>query len=76
VVVKLKVEGIGDSLGVILPQEILERLDVRVGDFLLLTEAPGGFRIARCDSEFEEQMTLARKFMSERRDLLRKLAKS
>jgi len=51
VVVKLELIAIGDSLGVALPEEVLARLKVRVGDFLVLTEAPDGFLITRSDPD-------------------------
>ncbi len=54
--VKLKVTAIGNSVGVILPDDVLARLNVREGDFQLLTEAPDGFRITRYDPEFEQEM--------------------
>lgn len=73
--VKLKVTTVGSSAGIVLPKEVLARLKVVKGDFLFLTEAPDGFRITPYDAEFEQQMTLARKFMRERRDVLRELAK-
>ena len=72
---KLKVTGIGSSTGVVLPKEALARLKVAKGDSVFLTESPGGFRITAYDPEFEEQMELARKFMRQRRDVLRELAK-
>jgi hypothetical protein len=53
----------------------MSRLKVSKGDSLFLTESPDGFRITPYDPEFEEQMTLARKFMRERRNVLRELAK-
>jgi putative addiction module antidote len=72
---KLKVTGLGSSTAVVLTKEALARLKVKKGDFLYLTESPDGFRITPYDPQFEQQMTLARKFMSERRDALRELAK-
>ncbi|MGH9604461.1 MAG: AbrB/MazE/SpoVT family DNA-binding domain-containing protein [Terracidiphilus sp.] len=72
---KLKVTSIGSSAGIVLPKEALARLKVAKGDSVFLTEAPDGFRITPYDRGFEEQMSLARKFMRERRDALRELAK-
>lgn len=72
---KLKVTTVGSSAGVVLPKEILTKLKVVKGDFVFLTESPDGFRITPYNPEFEEQMALARKFMRERRDVLRELAK-
>jgi putative addiction module antidote len=72
---KLKVTGVGSSLGVVLPKEALARLKVVKGDSVFLTESVDGFRITPYDPQFEEQMSLARKFMRDRRDALRELAK-
>lgn len=73
--VKLKITTIGSSAGVVLPKEVLARLKVAKGDSLFLTESPDGYRITPYDSEFEEDMALARRVMRNRRDLLRELAK-
>ncbi|MGD1062511.1 MAG: AbrB/MazE/SpoVT family DNA-binding domain-containing protein [Terracidiphilus sp.] len=72
---KLKVTTVGSSAGVVLPKEILTKLKVVKGDFVFLTESPDGVRITPYNPEFGEQMALARKFMRERRDVLRELAK-
>jgi putative addiction module antidote len=72
---KLKVTGVGSSIGVVLPKEALARLKVVKGDSVFLTESVDGFRITPYDPQFEEQMSLARKFMRNRRDALRELAK-
>ena len=73
--VKLKITTVGSSAGIVLPKEVLTRLKVVKGDSVFLTESPDGFRITPYDPEFEEDMTLARKVMRKRRDLLRELAK-
>jgi putative addiction module antidote len=72
---KLKVTTIGSSAGIILPREVLARLKISKGDTLFLTESPDGYRITPYHPEFEEQMSFARKFMRERRNVLRELAK-
>jgi len=74
-VVKLKIIPIGNSAGIVLPEEILAVLKVKAGDHVFLTDSPDGFRITPYDPEFEEDMALARKFMREHRDALRELAK-
>ena len=73
--IPLKVTQIGNSLGVILPKEALAALNVAKGDTLLLTPAPGGFRLTTNDPEFDERMEIARKIMKKRRNVLRELAK-
>jgi len=73
---KLKVISVGESLGIILPEEAVRLLKVYDGDFVFLTESPYGFRVTLRDPEFEEDMAIARRLMRERRDLLRELARS
>lgn len=73
--VKLKITEIGDSTGVVLPKEVLDRLMVNKGDTLYLMESPEGYAITSRDPDFERQMELARRVMRERRDVLRELAK-
>ena len=71
----LKITTIGNSLGVVLPKEVLARLRVGKGDTVYLTEAPDGFRLTPYDPEFERQMNVARRVMKKRRNVLRELAK-
>ena len=73
--VKLKVTTVGSSAGIVLPKEVLTRLKIAKGDSVFLTESPEGFRITPYDPDFARQMGLARKVMSERRDVLRALSK-
>ncbi|MGA3004663.1 MAG: AbrB/MazE/SpoVT family DNA-binding domain-containing protein [Acetobacteraceae bacterium] len=73
--VKLKVTTVGSSAGVVLPKEVLTRLNVEKGDSLFLTDAPGGYRITPYNPDFERQMTLVRRAMNERRNVLKELAK-
>jgi len=71
----LKITTIGNSAGVILPKEILERLRVSKGDVLYLVEEPDGFKITPYNKEFVEQMDLAESIMREDKDVLKILAK-
>ncbi|TKR30640.1 AbrB/MazE/SpoVT family DNA-binding domain-containing protein [Luteimonas gilva] len=71
----LKLSRIGNSVGVILPKDVLAKLRVREGDLLYLTEAPDGYRISQYDPEFARQMEAAEEVMRRRRDALRELAK-
>lgn len=71
----LKLTQIGNSVGVILPKEVLAKLDVSKGDEIYLTESPDGLRITVNNPEFEAQMKAARDIMKERRAVLRELAK-
>ena len=71
----LKLTQIGNSVGVILPKEVLARLKVEKGDTLFLTEAANGVTLTPYSAEFEAQMTAARQVMKKRRNVLRELAK-
>ena len=74
--VKLVIRKVGNSLGVVLPQEAAQTLHVGEGDELFLTEAPGGaFRITPYDPAFEEAMTVAEEYMGRYKNALRELAK-
>lgn len=71
----LKLTKIGNSVGVILPKELLAKMDVEKGDEIFITDSPDGMRITPHNPEFETQMKLAREIMKERRAVLRELAK-
>ena len=71
----LKLTQIGNSVGVILPKEVLARLKVEKGDVVYLTESADGVRLTPHDPNFETQMTAAREIMRKRRNVLRELAK-
>ena len=71
----LKLIKIGNSLGVVLPKEVLARLKLAKGDEIFITEVPEGYRITPHDPVFEAQMQSARKIMKQHRAVLRELAK-
>lgn len=73
---KLEVKKIGNSTGLILPKELLTRLDVKQGQWLYVTELPdGGVRLTPYDPDFEEVMKVVDDLMVEYRDTLKALAK-
>jgi putative addiction module antidote len=71
----LKLMQIGNSVGVILPKEMLARLKLEKGDLLHVTDTPDGLALTPYDPTFEQQMTAARAVMRKRRSVLRELAK-
>ena len=71
----LKLTQIGNSVGVILPKEVLARLKLQKGDTLYLTDSTNGVVLTPYSAEFETQMTAARRVMKKRRNVLRELAK-
>lgn len=71
----VKLTQIGNSVGVILPKEVLARLKLQKGDTLFMSEAANGVSLSTYDPEFEAQMTEARRIMKKRRAVLHELAK-
>jgi putative addiction module antidote len=71
----LKLTQIGNSVGVILPKELLARLKVEKGDMLFVSETSDGIALTPHDPEFAAQMKTARDIMRKRRHVLRELAK-
>ncbi len=71
----LKLTQIGNSVGVILPKEILAQLKLEKGDTVFITESPDGYRITPYDPTIAEQLELGREFMREFRDTFHELAK-
>ncbi len=73
---KLEIKKIGNSDGLILPRELMQRLDLKRGQFLHVVELPGGgFRALPYDPDFDKTMELAEASMDEYRDTLADLAK-
>jgi putative addiction module antidote len=74
--VELKVRKFGNSLGVVLPKEVIHRLRTANGEALFLIEAPdGGYRLTPYDPGFEEKMAKADDIISRYRNALHVLAK-
>ena len=71
----LKLTQIGNSVGVILPKEILARLKAEKGDTVFVTESPDGIVLTPYDPAMAEQVEAGREFMREFRDTFRELAK-
>lgn len=72
---KIKVTTVGNSVGIVLPKEVLGRLKIEKGDTLTLIETPNGVELTPYDPEFEADMEAARKVMRKYRNALRELAK-
>ncbi|MGJ3701526.1 AbrB/MazE/SpoVT family DNA-binding domain-containing protein [Variovorax sp. AFSI2.2] len=71
----LKLTQIGNSVGVILPKEVLARLKLEKGDTVFMTEAANGVTLTPYDPAVDEQLKLGREFMREYRDTFHQLAK-
>ena len=73
---KIEIKKIGNSDGVLLPRELMQRLDLKRGQQLHVTELPGGgFQALPYDPDFEKTMAIADELMDEYRDTLAALAK-
>ncbi len=70
----VKVTTVGNSVGIVLPKELLERLRISKGDLLHVAETPNGVELTPYDEEFAHQMAVAERVMRKDRDVLRKLA--
>jgi putative addiction module antidote len=71
----LKLTRIGNSVGVILPREMLAKLGMAKGDTIYAVDQADGVRLTVADPDFAAQMDVARRVMKERRAVLRELAK-
>jgi len=71
----LKLTQIGNSVGVILPKEILARLKLGKGDTVFVTDAANGVTLTPYDPGLDEQIRAGREFMQAYRDTFHQLAK-
>ena len=71
----LKLTQIGNSVGLILPKEMLARLKLEKGDLVFITEAANGVTLTPYDPSVDEQIKAGREFMHEFRDTFHQLAK-
>lgn len=72
--VELKVTQIGNSLGIILPKDVLSKLDVAKGDHLFLLPSQDGYELTALDPNVAEQIELAERITKRYRNTLKKLA--
>jgi putative addiction module antidote len=70
----LKITTVGNSVGIILPKELLEKLRVDQGDTLFVIETQNGIELIPYNPELAAHMEIAERVMQEDRDVLRRLA--
>lgn len=74
--VELKVRKFGNSLGVVLPKEVIQRLQTGDGERLFLIESPeGAYQLTPYDPSFEKKMKKAEDILRRYRNTLHALAK-
>jgi putative addiction module antidote len=72
----LQIRKIGNSVGLILPKELLARLNLKEGDKLYPVEQPdGSLRLSPFNPKHARTMEIAREVMHEYRDTFAALAK-
>ena len=72
----LNLTAIGTSTGVIIPKEMLARMNLSKGDVLFATESPdGGYRLTPYDPDFAAKMEKADDIMRRYKNTLHVLAK-
>jgi putative addiction module antidote len=72
----VRLTKIGNSTGMILPKEIMARLNLTTGDqFYVTVAADGGLHFTPYDPQFEKAMEVARRGMKIYRNALAELAK-
>jgi putative addiction module antidote len=71
----LKVRRIGNSLGVVLPKDVLAKLRVGEGDVLAVADTPGGVSLSPFNDEVARQVEVMRDLAKRYRNALRELAK-
>ena len=65
---------IGNSVGVIIPKETLDRFGLKEGDELNMEPKDGGIYLKPTDDEFARQIEIGRQFMDRYKVALQKLA--
>jgi len=74
-VLELKLRKVGNSVGVVLPKDVLNHLKVHKGDVVCITEAAdGSVRMESANAEFTRQMEAAKDVVRRYRNTLRELA--
>jgi putative addiction module antidote len=70
----VKITTIGNSVGIVLPTEVLNRLHVEKGDMLYVTDSPGGVQLSPYNATLAQKLDAFEQVMRENRDVLKKLA--
>lgn len=74
--IELKVRKFGNSLGVVLPKEVISRLHTKDGEPLFLVERPdGSYWLSPYDPTFKKKMAKAEDIISRYLNTLHVLAK-
>ncbi len=70
-----KIRKIGNSLGVILPKQIIDELHLKTGDKMSIRQKGTNLELSPIDPEFEEWAEAYREVNTDYKDVLKALAK-
>lgn len=70
----IAIRKIGNSEGIIIPKEILDRMGLKAGDSVNLAEEAGQLVLKPIDDDFARQLEHAERFMDKYKVALKKLA--
>ncbi|CAM3320759.1 hypothetical protein SHPE106448_08030 [Shewanella pealeana] len=66
IMAELKIQVVGEGLGLTLPREVIDQLHIQAGDSISLEKLPhGSYRLANLDDKLSEQMVLIEGYMHE-----------
>lgn len=71
---KLTINKQGNSFSITLPQELVEKLNMKEGDALFITETDNGITLSKYDEQLEKAMEIYHQGSEKYRHALRKLA--
>ena len=71
---ELTITKIGDAAGIILPPDLLARMQLKDGDTVHVSETAGGITLSAHDADLAEAMMHAERVMTEDDAALRRLA--
>jgi putative addiction module antidote len=74
-ITNLKLRKIGNSVGIVLPKEVISHLNVVEGDTVTVTESQDGVRLTASNPEFSKTMAVFESLNRRYRNTLRELAK-
>ena len=69
----IKFRKVGNSLGATFPKEVVDRLRVKEGESVFLTENPGGYQMSAYDPEFAAALESFSKIRKRYRNAMREL---
>jgi putative addiction module antidote len=72
--VEVKLRDVGNSKGIIIPKDVLEKMNIGEEGRLFLIPTRDGFDVKAFDPELQKQMDAAAKGMKKYRNALRTLA--